>query len=70
MAAFIVFGDTLGDHAADIISSFLYRSQTVVSICDSDASDIANLDDVRSVSADEIWPFSDAEIEMWRYHLE
>ena len=43
MAAFIALGKTLGDHASDIISSFLYRSQTVVGTCATDASDIATL---------------------------
>ena len=49
MAAFVALGNALTEEVADTITSFLYRSQTVVATCDTDASDIANLADVSDV---------------------
>ena len=49
MAAFPALAKALTDEAADTISSFLYRSQTVAPTCGTDASDIANLADVSDV---------------------
>lgn len=63
MAAFIVFEHTLGDHVANIVSSFLYRSQTVAASFGTDANDIANLEDLNGWI---LWPFSDEDLELLR----
>ena len=55
MAAFIAVGKILGDHAADVVSSFIHRSKmrpmmwSEIVACDTDADDIANLDDISSL---------------------
>ena len=46
MAAFIALNSTVGENAANIISSFLYRSLTEVATCSGSDSDIADLTDV------------------------
>ena len=47
MSAFIAFGRILGEAASDIISSFLYRSQTVAGTCGENINDVANLADIK-----------------------
>lgn len=46
MAAAVAFGNAIDGNVADLISSFLYRSPSVISTCGTNASDIANLSDL------------------------
>ena len=50
MAAFLALGKTLGDDSADLISSFLYHSRTIVPTCGTGASDIANVADLSDIN--------------------
>ena len=55
MAASLALAETLGDHAADVVASFIHRSKMRPMMwsekvtCDTDANDIANLYDIPSV---------------------
>ena len=55
MAAVLALGKLLDVNVIDIISSFSYRSPSVVSKCGTNASDVANLSDLEDYTIVPVW---------------
>ena len=67
MAAFLALGTTLEEDAVGTIFSFLEDS-SVVTYCGTDASDIANLDDLETFGAVHYMKGLNKGLNYWLYH--
>lgn len=50
MAALVAFGKVMDGNVVDIISSFAYRSPSMIPKCGTNSSDIANLYDLTDIT--------------------